>query len=581
MHPAHLPKGRFSYVTSARGPRQAVLCVALLTAGCNAGFTNINGLDGAGDGLIEVGVGSEASTAPAIGVNYGSADPGTKQIHRLNVVEYDNTVQDLVGTQQTVAADTFPSDDAIANFDNIAAILVTSPIFVEAAANAASTLAAEVVASAGNNSARDAIYLRVAPCAANNKISAEACLKETAIKFGLRAWRRPLSDAEVSSMLAQVRSAGSVGLPAQIGTLVESFLTSPYFLYRVELDPLGSKKSHALTGYELASRLSYFLWRTCPDDTLLAAAKDGSLLTDAGLTKQFQRMFANDRANSLVDGFAFNWLGLKGFTSVQLDEASYPDFTADIRSSMLVETKMFLRDFMLRGVPLDQMLTADYSYLDDRLAAYYGFPLPGSDVAKRVSIKGQVHRAGVLSQGTSLAVGSSGVSPSPVRRGYVLLKQILCAAPPPPPPDIPSLTADGNVKRTGRQALEGHVSQSSCAGCHVEMDNLGFAFEGLDSGGRTRTTDNGQPVDTSGEYSGGKPFADNAAMMPMVAKDPRFASCVTSQVLSYALGRMTGDAEGDEAAVAGLASQLSTSKMSVPVLLQQIVLSQAFRSRRG
>lgn len=540
-----------------------LVALALPLAACEAGAS--------------FGAGMDASQNAVRGDTYGGSDVGTKSLQRLSQIEYNNSVHDLTGTALN-PADDFPADEIANNFDNNVDVLSVSPSMLQTYAAAAVTLGDEVAAAAADPKTKASIYLKVAPCAAQGGDD-KACLATTIASFGLRAWRRPLSAAEVSSLTDIATAAGS-DLPSQVGAVVSAALTSPFFLFRVEYDSTpGSKTPHGLGAYELATRLSYFVWRSAPDDALLASAKSGALLQDAELQSQLNRMLADPRAQTLISGFASRWLLLNTLAGVQPDAATFPDFSDQVRSSMLSETTTFLGDFMLKGAPLNEMLTANYTYLDNTMANYYGLPSPNSSTMTKTTLPEGGTRLGLLTHGSILTVGSTSATSSPIKRGKLIIAQLLCAAPPPPPANIPALPSEAGTNLTLRQALAQHTANPACSACHINMDDLGFAYEGFDGAGKARTSDNNSPIDATGKYFQTTSFNGGTELAPLIAADPRFVSCATQMLYTYAMGRTVTSA--DAPALAGLGQNFSGKQMNVTSLITDIVLSANFRSRHG
>lgn len=312
----------------------------------------------------------------------------------------------------------------------------------------------------------------------------------------------------------------------------------------------------------------------------MAAAQSGGLLTDAGLSAQVPRMLADARATTLVTSFAEQWMNADNFASTTPDPTAYPRFNADVRQSMQNETQAFLSDFVVRGAPLGQMLTANYSYLDDTLATYYGLPTPNSRTPVRVVLPASSGRMGLLSQGTMLVAGSTGAAGSAVKRGHVVLSRVLCQPMGAPPNGVSLATpSDANGgPMTQRQALAQHVANPQCAACHVDMDALGFAFGKFSGSGEQRASDNNLPIDASGTFDN-VPFEDNLELMPVLSQDARFGACATAMLFVYGLGRPT--TEADTPTLTGLTTLWAANRQSLPLLIQQVVLSQAFRSRHG
>ena len=544
--------------------------ICLWTTACSAGFS------GGGQSAGEAGGGT---TGGSVGVVYGATDTGTKTLQRLGAIDFDNSVHDLTGTQLTLGISTFPADNLYGAFDNVGSSLGLPVSLLQAWTDATVTLGSEVAASASDANTRTQIYLKVAPCAAQGNVTAASCLQRVAEDFGALAWRRPLTDDEVAAVV-QLAGASASDLPTQVGTLVTVLLSSPHFMFRVETDPNpSSTELHALTGYELASRLSYFVWRSGPDAALMAAAKSGSLSTDDGLREQLARMLADPRARSLVTGFGENWVGLRRLAEVTPSASIFPNYSDAVGASMRAETDAFLAEILLGQAPITEMLTANYSYLDGTLADYYGVAGPTGSTPVKTTLPAQSGRVGLLSQGTMLIVGSTGASSSAVRRGFTVLTQLLCQQLGNPPNNVNNLAADSNVQQTQRQSLMAHVDNPACSGCHVDMDAIGFAFEGFSGAGEKRSLDNNLPIDTTGTYDGNTRFVSNVDLAPLLAADPRFTRCFTQMLFVYALGRAPTDA--DQTTLDGLHQSLLANEANAPKLIEAIVLSQAFRSRRG
>ncbi len=411
----------------------------------------------------------------------------------------------------------------------------------------------------------------------------EACLREILHAFLRRAWRRPPTDEEVARLveLAGVAAANGDDAVAGLKLALRGALVSAHFLFRVELDPdPGSARPHPLSGFELASRLSYFLWSSMPDDELLAAAAEGRLATAAEVRAQAERMLADPRAEAVIENFAGQWLFTRALGDHVPDDATYPAYDAQLEASMRAETQRFFRAFLFEDVPLDQLLVADFTYVNDRLAAHYGLPLPGTNDLVRVSLAGTPRR-GLLTQGSVLTVTSHPRRTSPVKRGKWLLDQILCEPPPPPPPGVEGLPDEmGPVTGSVRDRLEQHRSNEGCAACHASIDPLGFALESFDGIGAFRTEDSGYPVDATGVLPDGRAFDGAAELGALLAGDPRVHRCVVEKLYTYALGRRP-DTRDARAHIDELAGELAAGGYRLRELVLAVVTHDAFRNRRG
>lgn len=500
----------------------------------------------------------------------GTPDPGTVVLHRLNRAEYNNTVRDLLGTKLT-PADSFPPDGASGGFDNNASALTLSTTELRLMESAAEALAAEAADPNG------AAFGRIAPCSVP---PAQPCIGQFVRNFGMRAWRRPLTEDEVSSMIA-IATAGidqfQETYAQQVERGVMAFLLSPHFLFRVELDAdPSSTETHPLGAYELATRLSYFVWSSMPDDTLLAAAQDGSLLTDAGLTTQFQRMIADSRAAAFSENFAGQWLELRAAASYVPDAQLFPNWTSDLRADMVQQTKLSFADLLNGKSTLSDLFLSDSSYLNDRLASFYGLALPGSDTLVKASIPAGPRR-GLLGQGAILSATSLPVRTSVVHRGQFIQDHLFCSPLPPPPADVPTLPPS-NATGSQRQRLEAHITSPVCAGCHNAMDPYGFVLEQFDAIGALRTMDGTVPIVTATKLPDGTQVANVQELQNVMANDPRIANCLAQELATYALGRTL---DPDDDALVALQKDFSASGQHVDKAMRQLVLSEAFRTRRG
>ena len=520
--------------------------------------------------------GSSAGTsaAGAAGAMAGAPDLGSSILHRLNRTEYNNTVHDLLGTSKS-PADTFPPDGASAGFDNNASALTLSTTSLRLMESAAEALAAEAADPTGP------ALERIAPCAApETETNTATCVTDFVRAFGLLAWRRPLSEDEVTAMVA-VAGSGLLKFKEtyaqQVERAIMAFLISPHFLFRVELDAdPASVVSHSLAAYELASRLSYFVWSSMPDAALLASAKDGSLLTDAGLGQQLERMLRDAHARAFSENFAGQWLQLRAAATFAPDTQLFPKWNTALREDMVKQTKLSFADLLSGTSALGDLFLSDSGYLNDRLAAFYGLPLPGSSELKKVQLPVGPRR-GLLGQGAVLSAQSLPVRTSIVHRGQFIQEHLFCSPVPPPPANIPTLpptTATGSQ----RQRLEAHVSSPVCAACHHAMDPYGFVLEQFDAIGSIRTQDGDIPIDTSSKLPDGTQVANVQELQAVMAADPRIANCFAQQIATYALGRTL---DSKDASLLALQSGFVKAGEHVDQAIRQVVMSPAFRTRHG
>jgi hypothetical protein len=491
-------------------------------------------------------------------------------MRKLNNVEYNNTVRDLLGTALQPAA-TFLNDAPEFGFDNNADMLQVSPTQAGLYEQAAEMLAAEALSPA-----------KRATLVTCDLAMGETCLRTIITSFGAKAYRRPLTATEVTAFLGLMSSARTAGATADeaLRTAIQVFLLSPHFLHRVELDPdPTSVLPHPVSPHETASRLSYLIYRSMPDAPLFTAATAGKLSTPEELQAQVTRMLADPKGAGFAADFSTQWLGARSLEKMQFDATAFPKFTPSLAASMKGEISAFFDDFVKQNRPVDQLLTADFSYLDDALAQHYGLPAVGSTTLKKTTLSSP-QRGGLMTMAGTLAVTSYATRTSLVKRGAWVLGQLLCSEPPAPPPDIPGFP-EGVTSGTQREILAMHRTNPSCGVCHVVMDNLGIALENYDAIGAWRTTDkSGAVIDARGELpNGGATFNGGREMAKAVAADPRFRSCVARNLLSYALGRTL--LPGDEGYVADVAAASATSGPGLRDILNRVVASDSFRMRHG
>jgi hypothetical protein len=539
-------------------------------SGGSAADPNAAQLPGSGSGGGTSGSGSGSGTGATAPVNTNPpGDVGNVTIHRLNAAEYDNTVRDLLG-DTTHPSSAFPPDDGINSFTNNADALSISPLSFAAYETAADTLATNALANPA-----------IMTCDGTGAAGANACATQIIAPFLKRAWRRPVTTDEVAGLAALVQVAAMQSQPFSQGIqlAIKAALLSPNFLFRVELDPdPTSTTPHVLSDYELASRLSYFLWSSMPDDALLASADSGKLSSSmTELDAQVARMLADSKSRAMLDNFASEWLN-HTLANAKPDPTLFPAWNEDLRAAMAEETKQFVGSFLFGDQSLKDMMDASFTYVNGTLASYYGVTgVTGADFV-RVQTPATSHRGGIFTQGSILTMTSIATRTSPVRRGEWVLTDILCDPPPPPPPNVPSLPA---VVTTGtmRQQLAQHRADPACASCHTEMDPIGLAFEHYDAIGRWRDTDNGVAIDTTGTLLDGSNFDGAAQLAALIKEDPRFISCTTGKLFSYALGREPQ--AYDSVRVDALGRGLADTQYRAKSLITNIIHNDAFRMRHG
>ncbi|HET8548077.1 MAG TPA: DUF1592 domain-containing protein [Bryobacteraceae bacterium] len=414
--------------------------------------------------------------------------------------------------------------------------------------------------------------------------SGAGCVEKIIARLARRAYRRPVANREVASLAKFVRLAQADGQSAEQGLqlAIQAMLVSPHFLFRAERDPNPTDPTavHRVSDLELASRLSYFLWSSMPDDELLGLAEAGKLRTPAVLDAQVKRMLEDPKSAAVADNFAGQWLEVRNLDSVKPDPQKFADWGPELRDAMKAETWMFFDAILRENRPITDFLDANFTFLNERLAKHYGISGVGGPEFRRVELATD-QRGGVLTHASVLTVSSYPTRTSAVIRGKYVLQNILGTPPPPPPPDVPALDEEsvGNVG-SFRQQLEKHRSNATCASCHNRMDVLGFGLENYDAIGRWRTMDGKFPIDSSGTFPNGKSFSTPAEMKVLLKADaPEFARCLTEKMLIYALGR--GLQPYDRRTVDVIVKQVVAADYRFQTLLYAVVRSLPFQSRRG
>ena len=396
-----------------------------------------------------------------------------------------------------------------------------------------------------------------------------------------RAYRRPATAVELDGLMrlfTQAREAGD-GFESSVRQALLAVLVSPHFLFRGEIqgNPDNPHETHPVSEYALASRLSYFLWSTMPDEELLRLAGQGRLRRN--LAAQVKRMLADPKSRALVDNFAGQWLQLRTLDIVAPDEKLFPGFDAPLREALRRETEALFDHVLRKDRPITEFLTADYTFVNERLAQHYGLNGVKGPEFVQVSLKG-TGRSGVLTHGSVLTLTSNPNRTSPVKRGKWILENILASPPPPPPPGVPALESK-ETHGTLRQRMDAHRDNAMCASCHAKMDPLGFAFEHFDAVGQFREKDGDETVDTGGQLVSGERFADHTELSRVLSdsRQSDFVRCISEKVLTYALGR--GLEYYDRPALAAIDVQLRKKKLRFSALIQAVVDSVPFQYRRG
>ncbi len=402
--------------------------------------------------------------------------------------------------------------------------------------------------------------------------------RANASDFASRAFRRPLTTEESDRLFSLMRSAWEADAsPNEImQTTIAAVLASPHFIYRIEEDDdaLFEDGIRALNDFELASRLSYFLWSSTPDKVLRDAAQTKQLHTPEQLAAQVDRMLADPKAEALVKNFVGQWLQLRDLERLSPDPKLFSTFDEPLRQSMRRETELLFKHIMAEYRSVLDLLNADYTFINERLAQHYGVENIAGDEFQRVELGGK--RRGVLMHASILLLTSNPTRTSPVKRGKWVLDNLLAEPPPPPPPNVPELGEAGETLGTLRQRMEQHRADPNCAVCHTKMDALGFGLENFDAIGMWRDADGRETIDPSGELPGGRTFASPADLVQILAENKKeeFARCMTTKMLTYALGRGLG--VSDRCTVSSIVDNLSNDEFRFVTLVKSIVTSPPF-----
>ncbi|GAB6184795.1 DUF1592 domain-containing protein [Thermopirellula anaerolimosa] len=492
----------------------------------------------------------------------GPQQPPRVTARRLNRLQYVNSVRDLLGVELKV--DRLPPDDVGYGFDSVGDVLSLPPLLFEKFLGAAEEAAAACSVPDGIQS---------------GAISQEA-LAAILSEFMTRAFRRPPrpdETARLSRLLQRLQEEGATPEDAYRSGIV-AVLSSPHFLFRLEPDPpdVPPDTVRPLNDFELATRLSYFLWNSTPDAELLELARQNKLRAD--LREQVDRMLADSKSRSFAHDFAEQWLQLRNLDQFQPDSNRFPGVDDSLKAAMRTEAVLLFETVLRDQLPAIRLLDADFTFVNRRLAEHYGLPGDFDETFQRVSLKNS-HRGGVITLAGVLAVTSVPTRTSPVKRGKWIMETILGTPPADPPPGVPLLPDDTepNVTGTLRERTERHRKDPNCAVCHQVMDPLGFALEHFDAVGRWRDQDGGLPIDASGELPDGRSFRDADDLKQLLAQtsNAEFIGCLTEKLMIYALGR--GMTDSDHCWVRQFVASCNTETASIREIILAIVESDAFQ----
>jgi hypothetical protein len=491
---------------------------------------------------------------------------------RLTNLEYRNTVADLF-TGLSLPELALPADNVVEGFDNNANAQTASPALIEAYVADSRAIADLVVANRS----------KVLPC---NPTTAQeaACGEQWISAFAPRAYRRPIGADEKARLVSFFEASRTAyDFPTAVGLVVQAVLQSPQFLYRVEIGGSPKNGSAALSGYELASRLSYFFWDTLPDAELSAAAASGELDSAAGAAVQARRLLADPRARAAVATFHRQWLRFDKMDSMQKSATLFPNWNAQVAESLRTSTAKFVEHvFWDMGGSLDALLLDNGAYVNDDIASIYGLPKTGSSALEWRETDA-TRRSGILTQAGLLAGFAHETTDSPVLRGVFVMDRFFCSPPPPPPPGVTAAVSDltsANGAMTTRDRFAKTHESGTCATCHHAIDGFGFGFSHYDAVGGWRETDNGLPVNATGWISGTDAAGDFDGAVQLgqkLAGSTQVGQCVTEQWFRYALG--LGASDMDACTVSQIAKAMTNNQGDMREILIATVSSEAFRHR--
>lgn len=534
-------------------------------------------------------------------------DPGPAVVRRLTLVEYNNTVRDLLGVEFDAAAVGITEDSGEGNtFGNLAIALDLPPALLEKYFSAADQIldrlfGTELSSSINGriqdqarasreklfglkpNEWRRADYVVAPP----NGVESREAAQRLITPLVRRAYRGQATATDIDRLLvlfdratAQEKSYGDA-----IRLMLKAILVSPKFLFRLEANPPGAKAGEtvAVTDQQLAVRLSYFLWSSMPDDELLDLVDRNELSKPEVLEKQITRMLADKKARALTTNFAVPWLQIHKLPVARPSTEFFPEFNANIRQAMFDETTTFFDMLRQEDRSLVELLAADYTYANEELAKFYGLANVKGKEPQRVALQAGDHRSGLLGMGSVLAVTSHTSRTSPTLRGKWILEVLFGTPPPPPPANVSQIKEERRGKKeveTFREKLAQHAHDKSCAGCHKKMDPLGFALDNFDAVGRWRETYGDLKLDVSGELPTGEKLNGSADLQKvLLTRKDQFIRHLSSQMLMYALGRELDNF--DDCPLQRITAKLQAEDYRFSTLVREIVLSYPFQNRRG
>ena len=558
-----------------------LLAVTLGLAGCTAEVQGVSGTPGAAGSAGTGGTAQGGSPTDLPGMRPGDAElvVGTSIIHRLTRAEYANTIRDLLGASLT-SLDSLPPDSGADGFTKASVSQASSANTLQAYEAASDELVETVFKDAK-------LRAQLVTC---ELTTGNPCIRSTLEAFLPKAWRRPVQASEVDRLMTLAGTEALAGGSAeeQLRLALRAALISAKFLYLIEADPNPADTApHALGDYELANRLSYFLWSSMPDSALTALAAQGTLHDETVLAQQVQRMLTDPlKGAAITSEFASEWMQLQAVLPKQPDAKFM--VTDALKQSMLEQSRMFFQDLLTSGGPISNLVSSDYTFVDASLARLYELPAPQGSGFVKTSLAGTTRIGGLLGQSSFLMQFASQVRSSPVKRGAWVLDNLFCSPSPPPPAAVAVANAAQEAdpafqakvaQQTWRERLAEHRAPPQCAVCHNRIDPIGLGLENYDAVGQYRTMDVGKVIDPSGQLDLADPktaFSDARGLSALLAADPRVASCLGQKLLTFALTRAPTPSE-----VAYIGSLTTGNGDALSKLITKVITGTPFRVRRG
>ena len=502
-------------------------------------------------------------------------DPGRPAVRRLTRVEYDNSIRDLFGLDLS-PGETFSPDGSSYGFDNIADALSIAPVQVEQYYDAAGKVLDAVFK---DRKATAAVFIKQA----GPGVDARMAAREVIAAFAARAYRKPVPDDHLEQLLGiyDVAVAAKRPFTLSVRAAMHAVLISPRFLIRIEDQDEKATAAYHVASYDMASRLSYFLWSSPPDAELLKLAAENRLQDASVIEAQARRMLKDPKSRALAENFTGQWLQLRNLSDHQPDAKTFPQFTPTLRTAMQEEAYLFIGELIRNDRPVMDLIDANYTFLNEELAKHYGIDGVKGERMQRVALTDR-RRGGVVTMGAVLTITADPARTNIPRRGNYVMGTILGVPPPPPPPDVPQLpAAKADTKgKTLRQLLELHRSNAECASCHAKTDPLGFGLENYDAIGRWRDKEGDLAIDATGTLPSGESFNGPLEMKKILLdRKQAFARALTESMLIYALGR--GLQRDDECVVKEALAALEKEGWRMSSLVTTIVRCFPFTHRRN